>query len=353
MNLSRIRRLLKLIGLLQGGRGRNPESLAVDCGVSRRTVFRDLEVLRASGVPLAYDEERQQYHIPGTYFLPPTFLTSEEALAVITLCHELGSDGRLPFYDAACTAAVKLENNLPHEMREYLRSVASSVQIRTAASNPLDGRQGVYRELVSAIAKRRCARITYDSFSEGETISTRLSPYRLLFSGRSWYVIARSSLHREVRTFHVGRILQLDLLDDRYQLPRNFNLERYLKNAWQLIPEAGIDWKVVVRFRKKVARNVAEVLWHKTQQTRFEPDGSLIFECTVTGLDEISWWVMGYGDQAEVIDPPQLKRIVSERARRMVETYQMPASEPSGDGHPGEGKSAAAKGQGRSTHRNR
>jgi proteasome accessory factor B len=195
---------------------------------------------------------------------------------------------------------------------------------------------------VSAIAKRRCARITYDSFSEGETINTRLSPYRLLFSGRSWYVIARSSLHREVRTFHLGRILQLDVLDDRYQLPRNFSLERYLKNAWQLIPEAGIDWKVVVRFRKKVARNVAEVLWHKTQQTRFEPDGSLIFQCTVTGLGEISWWVMGYGDQAEVIEPPQLARIVSERARRMVELYQQPtAKSPSGD-EPSDRRSAAS-----------
>ncbi len=332
---------MKLIGLLQGGKGRNVDALSAECGVSRRTIFRDLEVLRGSGVPIVFDEERLQYHIPGTYFLPPTYLTSEEALAVITLCHELGSDGRLPFYDAACTAAAKLENNLPQEMREYLRSVSGSVNIQLASRNPLDGRHEVYRELVKAIAKRRCARITYDSFSEGETITTRLSPYRLLFSRRSWYVIGRSSLHRAVRTFHVGRIQHLESLEDAFHLPRSFNLDRYLKNAWQLIPEPGIDWKVVIRFRKKVARNVAEVLWHKTQTTRFEPDGSLIFECTVTGLQEISWWVLGYGDQAEVIDPPQLQRIVSERARRMVKLYQQQTAKSKSADAPTDQRSAA------------
>jgi proteasome accessory factor B len=175
---------------------------------------------------------------------------------------------------------------------------------------------------VQAIAASRCVRILYDDISEAEPIVTRLSPYRLLFIGRNWYVIGRSSLHRTVRTFCLNRIIQLDLLDHAYHLPRGFNLDRHLKNAWQLFPEAGIDWRIVIHFRKKVARSIAEILWHKTQQTRFEPDGSLVLLCIVSGLDEISWWVMGYGDQAEVIDPPQLRRIVSERARKMLQYYR-------------------------------
>ncbi len=66
MNLARIHRLLQRIGLLQVGRGYNAESLALECGVSRRTIFRDLEVLRQSGIPLAFDERQQIYCIPGT-----------------------------------------------------------------------------------------------------------------------------------------------------------------------------------------------------------------------------------------------------------------------------------------------
>ena len=49
-----------------GWTGYNAESLALECGVSRRTIFRDLEVLRQSGIPLAFDERQQIYCIPGT-----------------------------------------------------------------------------------------------------------------------------------------------------------------------------------------------------------------------------------------------------------------------------------------------
>ena len=101
MNLSRIRRLLNLIGMLQAGRGYNAEALAQACEVSRRTIFRDLDALRQSGVSLEYDEDQQRYYIPEAFFLPPTNFTPEEALALIVLCHDLGEHARLPFFEPA------------------------------------------------------------------------------------------------------------------------------------------------------------------------------------------------------------------------------------------------------------
>jgi len=59
--------------------------------------------------------------------------------------------------------------------------------------------------------------------------------------------------------------------------------------AWHLIPEPGPDREVLVRFDKMVAQNVAEVVWHKTQRLSFNPDGTLDFRVTVSGLGEISW----------------------------------------------------------------
>ena len=82
-------------------------------------------------------------------------------------------------------------------------------------------------------------RIRYRSLNEGEEIRTKLNPYRLFFSRRSWYVVGRSSLHRATRTFNLGRIAEIELLDDRYQIPRGFSIERFLRNAWHLIPEPG------------------------------------------------------------------------------------------------------------------
>jgi predicted DNA-binding transcriptional regulator YafY len=310
-----------LIGLLQGGRGYNTNALALACGVTRRTIFRDLDLLRLLGVPLRFDEQQQGYRIPGACLLPPTNFTPEEALSLIVLCHELGSGSGLPFLGPARTAALKLESSLPARLRDQLREVTAALRIQPPPSNPLVGCKPVYEQLLDAAANRRNVRVRYNSLTEWQEIVTRLSPYALFFSRRSWYVVGRSSLHRAKRTFNLGRIVKLEVLDDRFQIPRGFSIDRYLGNAWHMIPEKGRDREVVVRFSKLVAQNVAEVHWHKTQRVEFREDGSADFRVTVSGLNEISWWILGYGDQAEVIEPPELRRMIADRARRMVAKY--------------------------------
>jgi proteasome accessory factor B len=111
------------------------------------------------------------------------------------------------------------------------------------------------------------------------------------------------------------------LLEETFRAPKNFSVERHLRNAWHLIPEPGPDRHVVVLFDPLVANNVAEVVWHKTQQTHFLPDGSLRFEVKVSGLWEISWWILGYGDQAEVLEPPDLRQMIAARAKQLAARY--------------------------------
>src|SRR5262245_60452512 len=120
MNLTRLSRLLRMIGLLQAGKGHNVDSLAVECGVSRRTIFRDLDVLRQAGVPLVHDDEFQVYRLANFYSIPAANFTADEALAVLVLCHELGGIHQLPFLAPARSAAAKLEANLPAGVRQQI-----------------------------------------------------------------------------------------------------------------------------------------------------------------------------------------------------------------------------------------
>ena len=254
--------------------------------------------------------------------MPPTNFTPEEALSLLVLCHELGNDSGVPLMGSARTAAVKLESCLPTRLREQLREVTSALHIASGPVNPLTGCKPVYDLLLEAIASRRNVRILYRSLAEEKEIATRLSPYELFFSRRSWYVVGRSSLHRAKRTFNLGRILRIEPLEDRFQIPRGFSISRYLGNAWHMIPEKGPDREVVVRFDRLVAENVAEVNWHKTQRVVFRADGSADFHATVSGLNEISWWILGYGDQAEVLQPPELRQLVARRVKSMADKYR-------------------------------
>lgn len=121
-------------------------------------------------------------------------------------------------------------------------------------------------------------------------------------------------------TFNIGRIRKIQLLDDPIRIPRNFRIDGYLRNAWRLIPEPGSDSEVRVAFPPRWPATWPND-WHKTQRTNLNEDGSLDFQVTVSGLQEISWWIMGYGDQAEVLEPKDWRADFS-AVQKLVELYQ-------------------------------
>jgi predicted DNA-binding transcriptional regulator YafY len=183
--------------------------------------------------------------------------------------------------------------------------------------------------LQTALVRRVRVRVRYDSYAEGKVIDVTLRPYRIAYIHRGWYLIAFCERDREVRTFKIERILQLKVMRRSYRIDPEFNLDDYFGNAWVMI-RGDDEYHVKIRFSKKVAANVDEIIWHKTQQTRFEEDGSLIFEVDVDGIEEISWWVLGYGAEAKVLEPPKLRKLVARHAARVCEHYRNDSPDESG-----------------------
>lgn len=325
MNVAKTRRLIKILSLLQNPSGFNAAEIAEACGVVKRTVFRDLKLLRQAGLPIDYDAAADRHRLADGALLPGLNLSFSEALALLVLGQEAARADVTPLVGDARSAINKLTAALPAAIQDELRDAAPSVRVARRPVGRHDDAADAYDALVDAVARRCSVRITYDSFTEREVICTKLSPYVLAFCRHAWYVVGRSSVHRATRTFHLGRIQKFEVLDDSFDMPKGFSLDRYLGNAWSMIPEPGDDYDVSIRFAKKVARNVADVVWHKTQQTELRRDGSLLFRVRVSGLNEISWWVLGYGDQAEVLEPEELRRLVAKHVKNMAKRYDKPA----------------------------
>src|SRR5262249_3562305 len=163
-------------------------------------------------------DEEERYSISGDYFLPPTNLDADEALALIALAAGLGADDRVPFFGPARRAAQKLERSLPPGERQRLQRVARAIHFRIDAVGRLEGQKAVFQQLVEAIAAQRVVKIIYDSLTEWELTPTKLRPYRLLFNRHSWYVIGRSTLHADVRIFNLARISHIELLGQHYKM---------------------------------------------------------------------------------------------------------------------------------------
>ena len=286
-------------------------------------------MLGDAGIPFYHDEALGGYRMADTFFLPPLNLTLAEALALLVVTEPADGDGALPLQQEAQAAALKIESALPSHMREHCGRTLRTTSVRYAPHASHDQLDATFHQIQQAIRQCRQIDLTYHSLQEKQIIEIRVHPYHLHFSQRAWYLIGHSCGHDEVRTFKLSRIRNFELLPDRFVVEKPFHIDEYLGKAWSLIPEGRV-YHVKLLFASMVAQNVAEVLWHHTQQTNLQADGKLLYEVEVDGLKEISWWIMGYGDQVEVLAPDELRRRVARMARNLAAIYETipPAPQP-------------------------
>jgi proteasome accessory factor B len=224
---------------------------------------------------------------------------------------------QLPFKNSILLAALKIESNLPDKIKQYCNTALQNVSVRLGAHPSVESLDTTFAQLQRAITKKHKVNIGYSSFFEGEVIKFDLNPYHLLYNDRTWYVLGYSSLHKGVRTFKLNRIIDLKTSEQCFLGGDNFDLYDYFGRAWSMIPEGRI-YNVKLLFRPEVADSVVEVKWHATQQVTRNNDGSAIVEFRVDGLGEITWWILGYGDQVQVLAPGALRKKVFDAAKNMV-----------------------------------
>jgi len=78
---------------------------------------------------------------------------------------------------------------------------------------------------------------------------------------------------------------------------------------------------VVVRFSPAVAKRAAETRWHPSQVIEEQDDGSLLWRGKVAGLREIRIWILGWGAEAEVLEPAELRAEVASQLRDAAARY--------------------------------
>jgi predicted DNA-binding transcriptional regulator YafY len=315
---------MKILTTLQADKSYAVSDLSKMLGASRRTIFRDLNELQSLGIPYHYDAEAGGYVIEPDFFLPPVDLNLQEALSILMMAHKASEYMQLPFKRSAIIAALKIENNLPAKIRQCCNTVLQNISAKSSKSVAQPSKSSldkIFAHLEDAILKKRKVQIIYNSLFDGKVIDVELSPYRLFYNHRAWYVLGHCRMHKSVRSFNLNRIKQLKTTNRHFMNCKNFNLNEYLGRAWSMIPEGRL-YNIKLQFLPKVANNVAKIQWHSTQKVTFQPDGSAILEFRVDGLGEITWWIIGYGDQVQVLAPRELRKRILETAKNTVKLNQ-------------------------------
>jgi predicted DNA-binding transcriptional regulator YafY len=229
--VDRIHRLFEMCDLLQPGYRFNTKVLADILRVSRRTVFRDLQLLKECGVTIHYDQDAQQYCVPCPLRFPPREASLDELSSLVALPSRLSATNPDdPLLRDAHRAAMKLLNTMPVTLRTQILKSMNGIEIEQPQNKEhIDEHDSSFRSLRQAHRERRAVRIQYLDEASDAPAFTLLFPYALAFRDSDWFVVGRSSYHRRVRAFDLGAIRSTEVQDQEFDVPPRFRPERYLR----------------------------------------------------------------------------------------------------------------------------
>jgi len=312
--MNRTDRLLAIVLELQAKGWQRAEDLAARFEISKRTVYRDMQALSESGVPVI-STPGQGYSLVEGYFLPPLTFSADEALILI-----LGGDFMARHFDAeyrsaANSAVSKIEAVLSDTLREDVRYLQRS--LRFVGETPADHSE-ILQQIRRAVIQRRTVRFDYHSRS-GEDISGQktnrdANPYALVNAGNHWYMIAYCHLRNDVRGFRIDRISNVEILRRAFARPADYSIQQ----ERSLSPR-----EITVRalFDTDIARWVQEDRLFYIDSMVMQDDGLLV-TLTVRREEEAVQWLLGWGAHVQVIEPVTLRERLLAEAERMIERYK-------------------------------
>ncbi len=323
----RTARLLRVEHLLyQHPRGLKPAEIAHLCGVCRRTAYRDLLALQAElQLPIWQDGEGR-YGIEGGHFLPPVKFTLLEATSLF-IAARLACQYTYEHRPGLESAFAKLATVLPPALARHVQETVAELCRRPHN----DTFAQVFDLLAMAWARGQRVKIWYErGVLEGhpEVVERLLDPYFLEPSAarHACYVIGLDHRSEEVRTFKLERIRDIELTAEEYTLPETWSAADYLRNSWGIVHDEEVEVKA--RFSPAVAARVKEAIWHPSQTLEEQEDGGLLFTVRVAGSHEIARWLHSWGEDVEVLAPPELREHFAAAAKQLGEIY-FPTSLPS------------------------
>ena len=217
--MSRAQRLLDLIQILR--RHRIPVAgteLADELAVSLRTLYRDIETLKAQGAHID-GEPGVGYILRPGFMLPPLMFSEDEIEALVLGGRWVAAQSDEPLGKAARNALAKIAAVLPDDLQRSLETSSLLVAPQRPAAGDTE-----LPTIRQAIRSERKLRITYTDEKENRTQRT-IWPIALGFFERIRMVAAWCETRRDYRHFRTDRIRSLKMTDTRYPR-RRFDMLR-------------------------------------------------------------------------------------------------------------------------------
>lgn len=312
MTYSPVTRLLTLLDLLQSRPSVSAAQLAERLEVETRSVRRYIIMLQDIGIPVEAVRGRYGgYRLRPGFKLPPLMWTEEEAVAVtlgLQAIHQIGFSQSIPVIERALA---KVERVLPQSLREQVQAIQEMVVldlVPRARTEP--GRYMMPLSMAASQGKRVWMRYQSRPHEERERA---FDCYGLAYHNGRWYAVGYCHLRQDTRIFRLDRIQALEIHEERFTLPTNFDCLDYMIQAFAAIPARWLA-EVLLQANPEHLRETVPPTFATLEET---PEGILL-RAYDDDLRHTARFLVSLGCPFRVLQPPELVEAIRTLARELL-----------------------------------
>jgi len=296
-------------------------------GLAPKQVWRYLNTLEALGFPLSRQRHGKEEMVAmerdaqkRLRWLP---FTNEELtalyfyLSLSPYVHDTSPLGSLH------TACQKIATFLQNDLQEG--SQPSAAFLPFAKHYKVYGTpqtQDVLQSLIPALLESRVCGVTYQTPTAETTRSHWIHPYTLCLYNGGLYLFAHRPEDDALMVLSVERIHTISVEGRSFTKDPDIlqRMEARRQRAFGIIDDDA-ELSVTLKFTAEQAPYVRERVWHPSQRLEDQEDGSLILRFQASGEFEMMRWILGWGSEVEVIEPPELRQALAQRLQTAARQY--------------------------------
>lgn len=321
----RLHRLLGIIMLLNSQGIMNARKLAKILETSERTIYRDMDILCETGIPIV--------SIPGpsggfsfmeNYKVNSNVLEGGDVVNLLLSSMGIHSEKNTEMSQQLKNAVIKLESSVSKEHKEEIIKAKERFFID---SQPWWGKR-VQNQNVDIIKKSvlnlKKLKVHYKKYT-GEVSERIVRPYGAVVKDSKWYLIAFCELKSQIRIFKCSRIENIEVLDQSFKMADNFNLEEFWENSkHQFVRQTALkvphnSYPVKIKFyeEKKAILEGFHVISSLKAQDNWIYDIDMISFRTACNL------IFPLCDRLKVLEPIELREYVIKKTNKILSLYKI------------------------------
>ncbi|MDT0121983.1 YafY family protein [Paenibacillus sp. RRE4] len=313
--------MLAILWMLNSGEKWTAKQISEKLEVNIRTVYRYIDALCSSGVPIISDTGHHGGYSLLNHFIRAPLLFDMEEKKTLLHAAVFAKEAGYPLTETLENATSKLKMYSNKEQESKLNQQLTGFEVINRIVSPSS--QLVLAELEHAVEKELCVEIDYRTSREEKPKSRMIDPYEIVYWNNKWYTVAFCHRRNEIRSFRVDRILRIKRTELIFKCPEAFSSrEFFMKN---LLPDLlGKEGLIVLRIEgRQEALDELCMHWffgHHLQE-RTPTQAFFLFE-EKSIHNSVPYFLLSYGKSIRIIEPQSVKDRLVAIASDLMEYYQ-------------------------------